>query len=148
MAVYFDNWKDGKMKKLKIMLVAVVLLSAVNNVSASVDTFGTGENQFTIDFVNISGDTNPASGYGIVNYDYRMGTYEITNDQFAKFAANNPFYAGGAVPANRVSWFESAQFVNYLNTSTGHQAAYKFTGSTFADSCFCRTVHSLCSRRH
>jgi formylglycine-generating enzyme required for sulfatase activity len=28
-----------------------------------------------------------------------------------------------------VSWYEAAQFVNWLNTSTGHQAAYKFTGT-------------------
>jgi len=48
-------------------------------------TFGTGAYQFTIDFVPISGATNPASGYGIVNNDYRMGTFEITNDQWDKF---------------------------------------------------------------
>jgi hypothetical protein len=35
--------------------------------------------------VDISGDTNPTSGYGIVNNDYRMGTYEITNGQWDKF---------------------------------------------------------------
>jgi formylglycine-generating enzyme required for sulfatase activity len=28
-----------------------------------------------------------------------------------------------------VSWYEAAQFVNWLNTSTGHQVAYKFTGT-------------------
>jgi formylglycine-generating enzyme required for sulfatase activity len=33
------------------------------------------------------------------------------------------------VPTNNVSWYEAAQFVNWLNTSTGHQAAYKFTGT-------------------
>ena len=111
------------------------------------DTFGTGGNQFTLDFVPISGATNPTSGYGIVNYDYRMGTYEITNDQWNKFTASlgvpvtgNPstaydasFYDWGTgttnVPANNVSWYEAAQFVNWLNTSTGHQAAYKFTGT-------------------
>ena len=90
----------------------------------------------------ISGDTNPASGYGIVNDDYRMGTYEITNGQWAKFKANygtvtgspltaynsSSTFTGATVPTNRLSWFEGAQFINYLNTSTGHQAAYKFTG--------------------
>ena len=114
--------------------------------SAMADTFGTGTNQFTIDFVPISGATNPTSGYGIVNHDYRMGTYDITNDQWNKFTAslgvpvtgadggyNNSFHDFGTgtinVPANNVSWFEAAQFVNWLNTSTGHQAAYKFTGT-------------------
>ncbi|MCF7954604.1 MAG: SUMF1/EgtB/PvdO family nonheme iron enzyme [Phycisphaerae bacterium] len=111
--------------KLKVMLVAVLLLSVVSVGSA--DTFGTGANQFDIDFVTISGDTNPTGGYGIVNNDYRMGMYEITNDQYAKFASNsNVYWTGADVPSNRVSWFEAAKFVNYLNTSTGHQAAYKF----------------------
>jgi len=33
---------------------------------------------------------------------------------------------GTAKPATSVSWNEAARFVNWLNTSTGHQAAYKF----------------------
>ena len=33
-------------------------------------------------------DTSPSGGYGIVNHDYRMGTYEITNDQWNKFTAS------------------------------------------------------------
>jgi len=33
------------------------------------------------------------------------------------------------VPTNEVSWYEAAQFVNWLNTSTGHHAAYRFTGT-------------------
>ena len=33
------------------------------------------------------------------------------------------------MPTDSVSWYEAAQFVNWLNTSTGHQAAYKFTGT-------------------
>ncbi|MHC5158879.1 MAG: SUMF1/EgtB/PvdO family nonheme iron enzyme, partial [Planctomycetota bacterium] len=74
---------------------------------------------------------------------YRMGTYEITNDQWNKFQTTygtvtggpldayneNPFWTGNDVPTNNLSWYEGAQFVNWLNTSTGHQAAYKFTGT-------------------
>lgn len=116
---------------------------------ASADTFGTGANQFTLDFVPISGATNPTTGYGIVNYSYRMGTCEITNDQWDKFVASygevtgseygysEGFYSFGTgtttVPTNNVSWYEAAQFVNWLNTSTGHQAAYKFTGTQGSD---------------
>lgn len=98
------------------------------------DIFGAGENQFEIDFVTISGGTNPSSGYGIVNYDYRIGKYEITNDQWAKFKSaygsiwgnTDPYWTGKNVPVNVVNWYESALFVNWLNTSTGHSAAYKF----------------------
>ncbi|MEN6451042.1 MAG: SUMF1/EgtB/PvdO family nonheme iron enzyme [Thermoguttaceae bacterium] len=119
--------------------------------AAMADTFGTGTNRFTIDFVRISGATNPSSGIpagdgftftGVAN-DYRMGTYEITNSQWNKFKAaygtvtgspstaydTNSYYTGTSVPTNNVSWYEAAQFVNWLNTSTGHQVAYKFTGT-------------------
>jgi formylglycine-generating enzyme required for sulfatase activity len=130
-------------------MLAVALVLAVDGAMA--DTFGTLENQFTIDFVGISGstnptDTSPSDGYGIVNNDYRMGTYEITNAQWNKFTAaygtvtgsplssyDGSFHNWGTgttnVPTNMVSWYEVAQFTNWLNTSTGHQAAYKFTGT-------------------
>ncbi len=140
----------------KAILAVVIILSVAN--IASADTFGTGDNQFTIDFVNISGDASSATGTNISRYspgdsgyktftdpdnDYRIGTYEITNDQWNKFSANlgvpitgspsNAYeqsaqFTGTNVPTNRLSWLEAAQFVNYLNTDTGHQAAYKFTG--------------------
>lgn len=130
------------MRNKSILVIVVGILLAVTNI-ASADLFGTGGYQFTIDFVNISGDTNPTSGYGIVNNDYRIGMYEITNDQWNKFVnaygtvTGNPSSAydesathtGTNVPTNEVSWYEGAQFVNWLNTSTGHQAAYKFTGT-------------------
>jgi formylglycine-generating enzyme required for sulfatase activity len=120
---------------------------------AMADGFGTGANQFEIDFVTISGDSGdlgswPAgSGYtftGVNRSDYRMGTFEITNDQYAKFKSElgvpvtgdpssaydrAPYWTGANVPSNEVSWYEAAQFVNWLNTSTGHQAAYRFTGT-------------------
>ena len=112
--------------------------------TASADTFGTGANEFDIDFVPISGATNPIGGYGIVNTNYRIGVYEITNDQWIKFKAeqgvpvtgdplsaydSEPYWTGTNVPTNRASWYEAAQFVNWLNTSTNHQASYRFTGT-------------------
>ncbi len=115
-----------------IFVVMFLCVLVVANIALA-DIFGSGENQFTIDFVPISGSTNPTSGYGIVNSDYRMGTYEVSNAQFAKFASNsNIYWTGADVPSNSVSWFEAAQFVNYLNTSTGNPAAYKFSSSTFS----------------
>jgi formylglycine-generating enzyme required for sulfatase activity len=124
------------------MGVAALLLAA--GAANAADVFGMGANQFTIDFVTISGSTNPTSGYGIVNNGYRMGTLAITNDQWNKFTASlgvpvtgspsnaydeTSYFTGTNVPTNYVSWYEAAQFVNWLNTSTGHQAAYNFTGT-------------------
>ncbi|MFP4215597.1 MAG: formylglycine-generating enzyme family protein, partial [Phycisphaerae bacterium] len=75
--------------------------------------------------------------------DYRMGVYEITNDQWSKFEASLGVPVNGSAPwaygkdadplpdrpTNMVSWYEAAQFVNWLNTSTNHQPAYRFTGT-------------------
>ena len=129
-------------KSILVVVMVVCVMVLANVASATTDTFGTGANQFTIDFVPISGSTNPTSGYGIVNNDYRMGTYEITNDQWNKFVNAYGTVTGspssaydesaswtGTDPTHELSWYEAAQFVNWLNTSTGHQAAYKFTGT-------------------
>lgn len=140
---YFLKGETMRSKSILVLAMVVCAIAVANVALATTDTFGTGANRFTINFVPISGNTNPVSGYGIVNYDYRMGTYEITNDQWNKFITSlgmpltgNPtdaydrssFYIDLNVPTNGVSWYEAAQFVNWLNTSTGHQAAYKFTG--------------------
>jgi len=112
------------MKKKMIMLVSMILLLVVNVVSADTFVSVDGLSQFDIDFVTISGDTNPTSGYGQVTGDYRMGKFEISNDQWNKYASST---LGTERPAAYTSWFEAAKFVNYLNTSTGNDAAYKFT---------------------
>lgn len=132
----------------KHVAVLVSILALTSGVMA--DTFGTGDNQFDIDFVTISGDNGDLGSWDVVytftgvnRDDYRMGTYEITNDQWDKFKASlgvpltgswygyydNPYWTGTNVPVNMISWFAAAQFINWLNTSTGHHAAYKFTGT-------------------
>ena len=139
------------MKARAILAMAVVDLLAMVS-AASADSFGTDGNQFTIGFVTISGSTNPTSGIpagggfaftGVIN-DYRIGVYEIANGQWDKFKASlgvpvtgepyyaydsDPYFTGTNIPTNNVSWYEAAQFVNWLNTSTAHHAAYKFTGT-------------------
>lgn len=107
------------------------------------DTFGSGST-FTIDFVTVGneGNSNDAgagggsysSPYGGVAYTYRMGIYEITQDQITKATTEGlaNVTAGawaGSQPAAEMSWYEAAAFVNWLNTSTGHQAAYNLTYS-------------------
>jgi len=131
-----------------IQMMCLATIVAALGTGASADDFGTGGNAFTIEFVPISSATNPAAGYGIVTNDYRMGVHEITNDQWDKFKASlgvpvtgDPLNAYDEVPSaaapwnnpststTELSWYEAAQMVNWLNTSTGHHAAYKFTGT-------------------
>jgi len=137
------NLNLGKMARMVGMAVAAILLLADGMAQADTDTFGSGTNSFNIDFVPISKATNPSTGYGFVANDYRMGTYEITNDQWTKFKSaygavtgtpadaydQGPSFTGTDVPTNHVSWYEAAQFVNYLNTITNNPVAYKFTGT-------------------
>ena len=124
---------------------ALVLLTVlVSGAVAMADTFGTGTNQFTIDFVNIGNPGNPAdttanpSSCGKVDYAYRMGKYEISRDMITKANAAGSLgitladmtsYGGnvGTHPATGVSWNEAARFVNWLNTSQGFSPAYKFS---------------------
>lgn len=111
---------------------------------ASVQTFGSGANQFSMEFVPIgspgnaadaTGNPNPA---GAVPYEFNMGKYEVSRDMITK--ANNlgnlgitlfnsmlfPASNGPDRPATGMSWNEAARFVNWLNTSQGYSAAYKF----------------------
>ena len=124
--------------KKSTRLAAVLLTAFTLNIqpSAQADTFGTSGNEFTIDFVNIGNAGNAAdtTTYGAVPYAYRVGKYEITQDAITKATASGManVTAGaytGNQPAATISWYEAAAFVNWLNTSTGKQAAYNLTFS-------------------
>ncbi len=124
----------------KAILICSLSAALFSVPSARADSFGSGGNAFTIDFVTIgnpgnandSGTTGLYSGpYGGVGYGFQMGKYEISEDMIAK--ANT---LGGLLitkdtrgvnkPATSVSWNEAARFVNWLNTSQGYSVAYKF----------------------
>ena len=112
------------------------------------ESFGSGANAFTMEFVTIgnpnnaadtTGSPNPA---GAVSYTYNIGKYEVSRDMINKANTagvlgitlmNMSSYGGNGVnrPATGVSWYEAATYVNWLNTSTGGTAAYKFVGGTF-----------------
>jgi formylglycine-generating enzyme required for sulfatase activity len=114
-------------------LVGACLLGS--SATGRTDEFGSGPHVFTIDFVHVGDPGNPAdaSGYGSVPYEFRMGTHEISADAVLKAAASgldNVTAASnwtGNRPAAGLTWYEAAAFVNWLNTSTGHRAAYNLT---------------------
>jgi formylglycine-generating enzyme required for sulfatase activity len=101
-----------------------------------------------MDFVTIgssgnAGDTqvmeDGTTSYGTVGYDYRIGKYEVTNTQWNSFTAavgvptGNPsnaydlsaYFTGNQQPTNNVSWYEAAQFCNYLTSGDKSQGAYQ-----------------------
>ena len=111
-----------KSTRLAAVLFAAFTLNT--HLSAQAETFGTNGNEFTIDFVNIGNTGNAAdtTTYGAVPYEYRVGTYEITQNAITKATASgmSNVTAGawsGNQPAANITWYEAAAFVNWLNTS-------------------------------
>ena len=136
---------------MRCLLCSAIVLASLNAISSAqslLQTFGSGANQFTMEFVTIgnpgnaadtTGSPNPA---GAVSYTYNIGKYEVSRDMINKANTagvlgitlmNMSSYGGNGVnrPATGVSWYEAATYVNWLNTSTGGTAAYKFVGGTF-----------------
>ncbi len=128
----------------KILTVCVVMwVMVMANTASAIVVQGIG-----IDFVPIGNAGNaadPATGnlYGAVDYNYQMGKYEVTIGQWNSFVsaagapAGNPSYAydgsssttGDLLPISEVSWYEAAQFVNYLTSGDKSQGAYLFNGN-------------------
>jgi formylglycine-generating enzyme required for sulfatase activity len=127
-------------RPLSVAAVLIIAANMVSTVHAGIVTFGSGLNQFTMEFVTIGNpgnladtDTNarPLSA-GAVGYSYDIGKFEVSEDMITKFNASQSLQItkdtrGPNKPATSVSWNEAARFVNWLNTSTGNPAAYKFT---------------------
>jgi hypothetical protein len=127
---------------MRYVVAACCLLAGSAHCQAGVVTFGSGANQFNMEFVTIgnpgnaadtTGAPNPA---GAVGYTYGIGKFEVSEDMITKYNANfgtanslviTKATRGTNKPATSVSWNEAARFVNWLNTSTGGFAAYKFT---------------------
>jgi formylglycine-generating enzyme required for sulfatase activity len=127
-------------QNMKKPILALTLLIGAGLTASHADTFGTGSNKFTLNFQTIGNPGNAAdtTGYGAVDYTYRIGTYAISQNQIdAAVASGLANVTAGAwngnQPAANMTWYESAAFVNWLNTSKGFQPAYNLTwsGSTW-----------------
>jgi len=132
--------------KIHVSTALILILAGAGQAQSLLQTFGTGANGFTMDFVTIgnpgnaadtTGSPNPA---GSVAYTYNIGKYEVSRDMITKansagslgitlFDMSSQGGNGLLKPATGLSWYEAAKFVNWLNTSTGGTAAYKFDGS-------------------
>ena len=128
------------MKTKNLLALSLLILTGTTTLRA--DTFGSGPDTFTIDFVNIGNAGNGNNGSNVsvsaggVAYGFNMGVTEVAQDWITK-ATNlglSNVTAGawaGNQPAADLTWYEAAAFVNFLNVSTGHQAAYQLdSGNT------------------
>jgi formylglycine-generating enzyme len=132
------------MAKFALSACILACLTTISSAQTITETFGSGANAFSIDFVQIGNPGNTAdlsvtsnlSPYppGSVAYTYNLGKYEVSSGMINKANTSGVLNItlsdwGPNKPALGISWYEAAKFVNYLNTSTGNTAAYKFNSS-------------------
>jgi formylglycine-generating enzyme required for sulfatase activity len=131
----------------KLLILSLLALSYQSASATSLlESFGSGANAFTMEFVTIGNPGNVADTtgnpypVGAVGYIYNIGKYEVSRDQVDKAnsqgnlgirLADMTNYGGNGLlkPATGITWYEAAKFVNWLNTSSGSAVAYKFDGS-------------------
>ncbi len=123
---------------LKLTFASLLWLLFSHPASAEIVIFGSGLNQFSMEFVAIGNPGNAADltgqprPAGAVGYNYSMGKFEVSEDMVTKFNGSQSLQItkdtlGPNKPVTRVNWNEAARFVNWLNTSSGGFAAYTFT---------------------
>ncbi len=139
-----------KMKRVVIgVLATMVVAGSYAEFSVSQDSFGAGENAFTIDFVDIGGAGNAAdllTGNGAVDYNYRIGQTEITVRQFMAACATDSRISDASVdiwngggpsdsygaaigpdaPASHFGLYDAMRFANYLTTGNAIEGVYQF----------------------
>lgn len=110
------------------MTRTTLLLLSISTI-ASADQIGS----IAIDFADIgnAGNGNDigssglySSPFGGVSYDYRMSIAEISAAMLSTAGLPSGSWLGDQ-PAASVNWYQAAAFTNWLNTTTGHQPAYK-----------------------
>ena len=136
----------------RVLAVGICVFFISNIVSADIIR------GINIDFVTIGNPGNAANtrGFGAVGYEYQIGKYEVTHGQWNAFTvtigaptgndydgqspydadqSGNPADAYGFdqslvnnLPTNNLSWFEAAQFCNYLTSGDKSLGAYLFSG--------------------
>jgi len=132
---------------VRLLAVLVLAGASVNAQTITTETFGSGANQFQVEFVtignpgNVADTTGAPNPVGRVDYVYNLGKHEISRSMITKanlagglgitLSDMTEFVGGNSAShsATGISWNEAARFVNWLNTSQGFQAAYKFTTS-------------------
>lgn len=130
-----------KLQSLTIVFATLATMSSAQTITTR--TFGLEANAFSIDFVTIGNPNNQADTAGTpipagsVSYTYNLSKYEISREMIDKANAGGGLGItladlstmggnGTLRPASGLSWYEAAKFVNYLNVSSGSNAAYKF----------------------
>jgi len=127
-------------EKFLFRSLAAVAVAALLATSAGADTITHGGTTIGMEFVTVGNPHNPddthEAGYGSVGYTYRIGTYEVNENQWDAVVAadtedllDDPGYWSGFQPVAHISWHEAAMFCNWLTSGDVTQGAYTINGS-------------------
>jgi formylglycine-generating enzyme required for sulfatase activity len=109
------------------------MMAAVSVASADILRGGINMDFVIIGYAGNAGDTRAeANPYncGAVSYGYRIGKYEVTAAQWQTIntaaGIGDTGYWSGNQPVASISWYDAAQFCNYLTSGNRYSGAYKF----------------------
>jgi len=94
------------------------------------------------DYVSIgnAGNAADSTGYGAVNYEYKISRYEVSIADFQPSGAgdNDEDYwnnvggtVGSAAPAVYVTLYEAMHYCNYLTSGDVDNGVYSFSGGVY-----------------
>lgn len=122
------------------ILMSVLFLLDFGNIASAEMIQG-----INMDFVPIGNACNIAdyTNRGAVDYEFSIGKYEVTNAQWYTFISlvgaptgnlsnaydQSSYWTGANVPTTNVSWYEAAQFCNFLTSGDKSLGAYIFNNT-------------------
>ena len=133
------------MKKVVIFSIITVSLftgiasaEVIRDIDIDFVTIGNAGNAG--DIRTVHPDVAIPNGCGAIDYEYRISKYETTNSQWNQFVSiagipvggpasafdQGTFHSGAQVPVTGVSWYEAAQFCNYLTSGSKYSGVYQF----------------------
>ena len=114
---------------------AMAALVLAFGTAAQAELITHGGTTINMDFVTIGNAGNAAdnTGFGAMGYNYRIGKYEVTAEQWAEVIAADPNVGdagnwSGSQPTGGTSWYEAAKFCNWLTTGSAATGVYSFNG--------------------
>jgi len=125
-----------KMAGMTGMALAAILLLAAAGM-AQADAITHGGTTINMDFVTVgnagnTGEVQSQGTFGAVAYEYDIGKYEVTADQWAAVIAADSAVGNagdwtGSQPTAGTSWNEAAKFCNWLTTGSATSGYYTIT---------------------
>ena len=126
-------------KKISVKIFVAVLMLGLSVTTAQAVEITHGTTTINMDFVTVGNTDNVndthGDGYGAVDYSYKIGTYEVSENQWDAVSGasttdplDDPGYWSGDQPVAQISWHEAAMFCNWLTSGDVTNGAYTISG--------------------